>query len=84
MGLLLLAGLETQGAGAAVAVDKKRAHTEFFGQGEGLLVTGFGLRASGGLRRMTGSWPTPPPAGHGEPSVQPGLCPAFRQEGLAP
>ena len=43
--LLLLAGLEIQGAEAAVAVGQKRTHAEFFGQGEGLTVVSFGLLA---------------------------------------
>jgi hypothetical protein len=49
MGLLLLALLEIQGAEATVAVGLERAHAEFVGQGEGLLVVGFGLRDIGGV-----------------------------------
>jgi hypothetical protein len=48
--LLLLAGLEIQGAEATVAVGLERAHAEFFGQGEGLAVTFSSLIAP---RRLT-------------------------------
>ena len=44
-GLLLLASLGVQHAEAAVAVGLERAHAQLFGQGEGLLVVGFGLLA---------------------------------------
>ena len=47
--LLLLADRGIQRAKAAVAVGLERAHAEFLGQGEGLLVVGFGLLA---LRRL--------------------------------
>ena len=43
--LLLQAGRGIQGAEATVAVGLKRAHAEFFGEGEGLAVVGFGLRS---------------------------------------
>ena len=46
-GLLPLAGLRIQGAEATVAVRLEWAHTEFVGQGQGLLVVGFGLRDIG-------------------------------------
>jgi hypothetical protein len=45
-----LAGLEIQGAKAAVAVGLERTHAEFVGQGEGLAVVGYGLIA---CRRLT-------------------------------
>ena len=48
-GLLPLAGLGIQRAKAPVAVRLERAHAEFLGQGEGLAVVGFGLRALWGL-----------------------------------
>ena len=32
-----------------MAVGLERAHTEFFSQGQGLLVVGFGLRGIGGI-----------------------------------
>ena len=41
-GLLRLAGLGIQCAKAPAAVRLERAHAEFFGQGEGLLVVGLG------------------------------------------
>ena len=41
-GLLLLAGRGIQHAEAAVAVRLERAHAEFLGQGEGLVVVGCG------------------------------------------
>ena len=43
-GLLPLACLGIQGAETVVAVRLEGAHTQFFGQGEGLLVVGFSLR----------------------------------------
>jgi hypothetical protein len=43
MGLLSLAGHAIQRAEATVAVRLKRAHTQFLGQGEGLIVVGFDL-----------------------------------------
>ena len=55
-GLLPLAGLAIQRAEAAVAVGHERAHAEFLGQGEGLLVVGFGLRGIGG---SAWAWTTP-------------------------
>ena len=42
--------LGIQRAEAAVAVGLERAHAEFFGQGEGLVVVGFGLRDVRGSR----------------------------------
>src|SRR5262249_44251827 len=42
--LLTLCCLEIQRAEPAVAVGHERAHAEFLGQGEGLLVVGFHLR----------------------------------------
>ena len=42
-GLLPLAGRGVQRAKAQVAVGLERAHAEFLGQGQGLLVVGFGL-----------------------------------------
>ena len=48
-GLLPLAGRGIQRAEAAVAVGLERAHAEFLGQGQGLLVVGFGLRGIGGI-----------------------------------
>ena len=44
-----LADLGIQRAEAEVAVGQERAHAEFLGQGEGLLVVGFGLRDIGGI-----------------------------------
>ena len=49
LGLLPLAGLGIQGTKAKVAVGLERAHAEFVGQGQGLLVVGFGLRGIGGI-----------------------------------
>src|SRR5215813_1796117 len=48
-GLLPLTGRGVQGAQAAVAVGLERAHAEFGGQGEGLLVVGGGLRGIRGV-----------------------------------
>ena len=48
-GLLPLAGGGVQGAQPEVAVGHERAHAEFVGQGQGLLVVGFGLRGVGGI-----------------------------------
>ena len=45
----MLTGRGIQRAQAAVAVGLEGAHTEFLGQGEGLLVVGFGLRGIGGI-----------------------------------
>ena len=44
-----LAGGGVQGAEAQVAVGLQRAHAEFVGQGQGLLVVGFGLCNVGGV-----------------------------------
>ena len=48
-GLLTTAGLAVQPAQPVVAVGHERAHAEFLGQGQGLLVVGFGLRGIGGV-----------------------------------
>ena len=48
-GLLPTAGLAVQPAQPVVAVGHERAHAEFLGQGQGLLVVGFGLRGIGGV-----------------------------------
>ena len=48
-GLLTTAGLAVQPAQPVVAVGHERAHAEFLGQGQGLLVVGFGLRDIGGI-----------------------------------
>ena len=45
----MLTGRGIQRAEAAVAVGLEGAHTEFVGQGQGLLVGGFGLRDIGGI-----------------------------------
>ena len=43
------AGLAVQPAQPEVAVGHERAHAQFLGQGQGLLVVGFGLRDIGGI-----------------------------------
>ena len=43
------AGLAVQPAQPVVAVGHERAHAQFLGQGQGLLVVGFGLRGIGGI-----------------------------------
>ena len=48
-GLLPPADLGIERAEAAVAVGLERAHAQFLGQGQGLLVVGFGLRDIGGV-----------------------------------
>ena len=48
MGLLLWARLEVQGTEATVVVGHERVHAELLGQGQGLLVVGFGLCGIGG------------------------------------
>ena len=45
----VLTGRGIQRAKAEVAVGLEGAHTEFLGQGEGLLVVGFGLRVIRGI-----------------------------------
>ena len=48
-GLLPLANRGIQHTEATVAVGLERAHAECFGQGQGLLVVGFGVRDIGGI-----------------------------------
>ena len=43
------AGLAVQPAQSVVAVGHEWTHAEFVGQGQGLLVVGFGLRGIGGI-----------------------------------
>ena len=48
-------GLAVQLAHPVVAVGHERAHAEFVGEGEGLLVVGFGLCDIGGIGGMDGT-----------------------------